>query len=504
MQENIRTEEALRASEARFRKTFEDSVVGIEHILPGGKWLRVNNKLCEILGYSKEELLSLNYKKLTHEDDVEREAELKQKLLNREIQDFSIEKRYIKKDGGYVWAQLSCSLMQEPENNITYIVSIIEDITERKLQEKKLEDAFLKLQESESRLNDAQKLAHVGSFTYDLVTGKIEWSEETFNIFEMDPQKGVPESDIIIRMWHPDDLPWISEVIQDGLDNKKVINFESRLLLPDNKTKYISYVARGIYDSRGKPIKHIGAIADITDRKLQELELLKTLEDLKRSNHELEQFAYVASHDLQEPIRMVSTYTMMLERQLKSHLDEKAKQCMYFITSGAKRMHSLIQDLLAYSRVTSKNEPFISTDLNDMLAEIMREFHIAITDHNVEIISHGLPTVKADPAQIKLVFQNLIQNAIKFRSKERPFIEIRAEKARKEWIFSVKDNGIGIPVDAYEKIFEVFQRLHEKEIYPGSGIGLSICKKVVERHGGKIWVRSEEGKGSEFYFTLPG
>jgi light-regulated signal transduction histidine kinase (bacteriophytochrome) len=287
------------------------------------------------------------------------------------------------------------------------------------------------------------------------------------------------------------------------LENKKVINFESRLLLPGNKIKYINYAARGIYDSNGKPKKLIGAIADITDRKIQELELLSTLEELKRSNHELEQFAYVASHDLQEPIRMVSTYTTMLERKLKNSLDEKTQLYMSFITNGARRMHNLIQDLLAYSRVTAKKDSFVSTDLNEILAEVTREFHIAITDHKAEIISFGLPVVKADPVQIKLVFQNLIQNAIKFRSKEKPVIEISAKQTAKTWVFCIKDNGIGIPEDAYEKIFEVFQRLHEKEIYPGTGIGLSICKKVIERHGGKIWVKSEQGKGSEFCFTLP-
>ncbi|HEX2868147.1 MAG TPA: MEDS domain-containing protein [Ignavibacteriales bacterium] len=230
--------------------------------------------------------------------------------------------------------------------------------------------------------------------------------------------------------------------------------------------------------------------------------LLKTLQELERSNRELEQFAYVASHDLQEPIRMVSVYTKMLEKLLEGRLDERASQCLFFLSDGSRRMHALVQDLLAYSRLTSAIEPFTQADLNEITAEVMRDLQLAITDHKAEIEIGELPVLTADATQMRQLFQNLLQNAIKFKGGADPVISIKAERNGHEWHFTVSDNGIGISPEYSNRIFVIFQRLHEKEKYPGTGIGLSVCKKIVERHGGKIWVESEEGKGSRFHFTI--
>lgn len=373
---------------------------------------------------------------------------------------------------------------------------LFSDITSRK-------NAESALKESESNLREAQSLAHIGTSVYDYVARKYSWTEEAFRIYELDPAKGEPTYEEIVKFLHPDDFNLMMEKIKEAEKTKEPVRFEYRIILPGNRIKHIDYTLRTIFDESGRPVKRIGTAMDITEAKNYRLKLEKTLVDLKRSNHELEQFAYVASHDLQEPIRMVSTYTKMLELQLKDGLNEKQKQYMFFLIDGAKRMHNLIQDLLAYSRVTSKNETFVLTDLNGVMAEIMRDLQVAITDHNAEVICNDLPALKTDPSQIRLVFQNLIQNAIKFNGDKKPVIQINAERKRKEWLFSVKDNGIGIDPEYHERIFVIFQRLYEKEKYPGTGIGLSICKKIVERQGGKIWVESELGKGATFYFTLP-
>lgn len=241
---------------------------------------------------------------------------------------------------------------------------------------------------------------------------------------------------------------------------------------------------------------------EVAIRKHTEELHMNTLKELERSNQELEQFAYIASHDLQEPIRMISVYTKLLEKDLKDKLNERTQQCMYFITDGAKRMHALIQDLLAFSRLASRGETMTETDLNCTMAEIMRDLQVSIIDHKAEVEFDRMPVVKADPTQMRQLFQNLIQNSIKFKGDTNPLIHVTSERTDGEWLFCVRDNGIGISPEYSDRVFEIFQRLHEKERYPGTGIGLAICKKIVERHGGRIWIESEEGKGSAFYFTI--
>ncbi len=242
---------------------------------------------------------------------------------------------------------------------------------------------------------------------------------------------------------------------------------------------------------------------DITERKQAEEDLKKTLADLERSNKELEQFAYVASHDLQEPLRMVSSYTQLLERRYKDKLDADAKEFIAYAVDGANRMQRLIQDLLAYSRVSSRGRPLTPTDCNAVLGHVRINLSVAIEESNARVTHDELPIVMADETQLVQVFQNLIGNAIKFCSEEPPRIHVSAEKNEKEWIFSVRDNGKGIDPQYHERIFVIFQRLQGKGEYPGTGIGLAICKRIIERHGGRIWVESEYGKGSTFYFTIP-
>jgi light-regulated signal transduction histidine kinase (bacteriophytochrome) len=227
------------------------------------------------------------------------------------------------------------------------------------------------------------------------------------------------------------------------------------------------------------------------------------LEELRRSNEELEQFAYVSSHDLQEPLRMISSYLQLLQRRYQGELDERADKYINFAVDGAARMQNLINDLLEFSRVATRAKEPEPTDSEFVLSQTLSNLELYIKQNKATVTHDPLPEVMADNTQLAQVFQNLIANGIKFRGEEAPKIHISAEKKEKEWLFSVKDNGIGIDPQYSEKIFEVFKRLHKKEEYPGTGIGLAICKKIVERHGGRIWVESELGKGSNFYFTLP-
>lgn len=241
---------------------------------------------------------------------------------------------------------------------------------------------------------------------------------------------------------------------------------------------------------------------EIDKHKKTEARMEELLKELKRSNKELEQFAYVASHDLQEPLRMVSSFTQLLEKRYKDKLDEDANDFIHFAVDGAKHMQQLINDLLAYSRVTTRGKAFEPVELEDVLDESLFNLKLSIEESDAKITHEPLSSIKADQSQMVQLFQNLIGNAIKFRGEETPEIHISTEDDVDKWIFQVADNGIGIEPLHNTRIFKVFQRLHERDAYPGTGIGLSICQKIVERHGGEIWVKSEPDRGSKFYFTI--
>lgn len=242
---------------------------------------------------------------------------------------------------------------------------------------------------------------------------------------------------------------------------------------------------------------------EIAERKQAEEKLKRYASELERSNQELQQFACVASHDLQEPLRMVASYTQLLAKRYKGKLDSDADEFIAYAVDGATRMQALINDLLTYSRVGTKGKDFKPIDCKTVLERTLDNLKKAVEESRAELTYEPLPTVMADDVQLGQLFQNLIGNAIKFRSEESPHIHISAERNEDKWIFSVGDNGIGIDPEFTERIFIIFQRLHKRRDYPGTGIGLAVCKKIVERHGGRIWVESKPEKGSTFYFTIP-
>ncbi len=244
----------------------------------------------------------------------------------------------------------------------------------------------------------------------------------------------------------------------------------------------------------------IGLVTDITKRKKVENEILELNRKLLISNKELENFAHVASHDLQEPLRMVSSFTQLLELQYSDRLDDRAREYIRFAVDGAKRMYDLLNGLLAYSRIQRKGKVFTPVDLNHVLDNVLKTLAITIKERTAIIKADKLPLINADESQMNQLFQNLISNGIKF-SNGSPRIYVSSRTEKDKYVFSVKDEGIGIEPQYFERIFQIFQRLFPKDQYEGTGIGLSICKSIVERHQGKIWVESEPGKGSTFYFT---
>jgi light-regulated signal transduction histidine kinase (bacteriophytochrome) len=235
----------------------------------------------------------------------------------------------------------------------------------------------------------------------------------------------------------------------------------------------------------------------------REQELNNIIEDLKRSNEDLQQFAYVASHDLQEPLRAIVSFSQLLEEKYIDKLDKDGKEFISFITNGAKKMNVLIKDLLTYSRITTHAEPPALHDLDEILKDALYNLHEAIKESGAKVTYDKMPILKVDRTQFLQLFQNFISNAIKFRRNIPPVIHIGVREGNVAWLFSIKDNGIGIESKYFDRLYNIFYRLHTQEEYPGTGIGLPICKKIIQRYGGKIWVESEVGKGTTFYFTIP-
>jgi light-regulated signal transduction histidine kinase (bacteriophytochrome) len=243
--------------------------------------------------------------------------------------------------------------------------------------------------------------------------------------------------------------------------------------------------------------------AEIEERAEIQRQLNRTVAELERSNTELEQFAYVASHDLQEPLRMVASYVQLLERRYADKLDDDAREFVAFAVDGATRMKRLINDMLTFSRVGTRARPFKPTDLNAVVDMVLANLKPTIEEQGATVNCEALPTVECDEMQLVQLLQNLVANGIKFRGDDPPEVNIGVEVGDDEWVLTVRDNGIGIEPQYYKRIFVIFQRLHGKKEYTGTGIGLAVCKKIVERHGGRIWVESEPGKGAAFKFTLP-
>jgi PAS domain S-box-containing protein len=286
------------------------------------------------------------------------------------------------------------------------------------------------------------------------------------------------------------------------LQQKEYIRYEDMALeTSDGRRIQVEFISNVYRVNHQKVIQC--NIRDISERKQTEEKLARIMADLESSNKELEQFAYVASHDLQEPLRMVSSYTQLLAQRYEGQLDDTARKYIHYAVDGAIRMQTLINDLLAYSRVGTRSQPLAPTDSHSALGEAIRNLVVMIEENHAIVTNDDLPTVRADASQLVLVFQNLLANAIKFRREDLPRVHVSAQDHGREWVFSVQDNGIGIAPQHAKRVFVIFQRLHTREEYPGTGIGLAVCQRIVERHGGKIWFESEPGKGATFFFTLP-
>ncbi|MDP8940406.1 MAG: PAS domain S-box protein [Actinomycetota bacterium] len=447
--------------------------------------IEANAAYQDLLGYSAGEMQELTLDDLVAHDResigdyTRRIAEEGQHLIG--------ERQHRCKNGSLVDVVASASVISYGGRRAMSVV--VHDITERKRAEEKL-------MRSESSLRAAQRMAHLGDWEYGLDEDRGRWSDELYRIFGFAPQEFVPAYRIFFDLVHPDDRRAVRREVFGALRGGRQSSRDYRIVRSDGEVRSGHTEYRVVRDGSGRPVSMAGTLQDITERKRME-------EDPRRSNEELEQFAYIASHDLQEPLRMVSSYTQLLARRCKGQLDEDADEFIGYAVDGAERMQRLVNGLLTYSRVGTRGKEFSPTDLAIAVEAATANLRLAIEESGAPVTFDTLPTVIGDRTQLTQLFQNLIGNAVKFRGAEPPEIHVGAERRNEEWVISVRDNGIGIDPRYADKVFVIFKRLHGWGEYEGTGLGLAICKRIVERHGGRMWVESAPGEGSTFYFTLP-
>jgi PAS domain S-box-containing protein len=306
-----------------------------------------------------------------------------------------------------------------------------------------------------------------------------------------------------VEALHPDDRKRVMDALIRHVNGDASYDIDYRIRRKDGEYAYWNSRGKLVLNSAGKKTGWMGVVSDITHRKHAEASLLKLNEDLEHSNKELEQFAYVVSHDLQEPLRTITSYTQLLAKRYENRLDQDAQEFIRYVVDGASRMQRLIQDLLSYARITTSASPFVSVDLSAAFEEAVANLHAAIAESAAVVTKNGLPTITGDYRQMVQILQNLIGNGIKFRKNGGPpQVHVFAKKMEEAWTISVRDNGIGIEPKYFDRIFVIFQRLHGKQDFSGNGIGLALCQKIMDRHGGRIWVESTPGEGATFCFAI--
>ncbi len=495
----------LDRTRARYQDLFETAPDGYLVTDSEGTIQEVNQAAARLLGASTSEMKGNPFSALLLPAYKEGYLQLLTSLNagTRALPNWEVEIRALA--GRRFWASVTAAASYDEQGRIVGLRWLISDITPRRRAEEAL-------RESQHRLTIATDAAQLGIHDYDITSGTIQWDARMRKLWGM--AEGEPITfDTFMAGLHEEDRAPTKAALDKALDPAGDGSFcaEYRVISrSDGKERWVAATGKVSFE-QGRAVRLVGTAQDISERKRAEMDLRRANEglaqaadELARSNKDLEQFAYVASHDLQEPLRMVTGFLQLLRDRYKEQLDAKAQEYISFSVDGANRMSNLIKDLLDYSRAGAKEMEKAAVDLSAVAKYIQANLRATIAESDAVITVDPLPTVVADLGQMRQLLQNLVANAIKFRLEgRRPEIRISARRDGAHWVFQVKDNGIGIPPAQRDRIFVIFQRLHAREKYAGTGIGLAICKKIVERHGGRIWVESQPQEGSTFFFTLP-
>lgn len=494
IRESKKADEALKKSEGQLKEAQRLSKVGDWEWEMENDIVTWSDELYNIVG------LDLEKPAPTYRDHPKFYTKESFDLLNNAVETsivsgepYNLLLELIRVDGEHRWVDAHGEPVKNDNGQVIGFRGTVQDITERKKAEEKYKLSQKLFQDIIDGYPDAIFVKDTeGSFI--TVNKKLE---ELLGI-KREEVKGKTDYDIISM----EDADSYREHDRIVLEKEEPAQFEEEADLIDGRHIYLANKFP-LYDTNDKLYGVASISADITELKKAESEIRETLRNLSQSNKELEQFAYITSHDLREPLRMIVSFLQLLERRYKDQLDKDAKEFIEYAVNGAKRLDNMTNDLLQYSRITSEKRMVTLVDFEKVLEEALINLKVPIEESNVEITHDPLPKIKGDAQRKVQLFQNLIANAIKYRSNETPKIHISVKKEKHYYVFSIKDNGIGMAPEHLERIFTIFQRLHINEEYEGTGIGLAIAQKIVQQHDGEIWAESELGKGSTFYFTIP-
>ena len=501
-----RAEKARAEADARYRSVVRTIDEGLLLVGRDGQILMNNPAAHHILGLGEDDSYGRiagtpRYRVVREDGTPFPEPELPERaVLRTGIPVTGVIQGIARPDGETRWYSVNARAAEHAGDTVETVVVSFTDVTEQRKAE-------AELRASEKQLQNAQQIARIGSWKWDIAADEIDWSDELYRIFGLTPDAFEPTYENYIQHIHPDDRETVNTTVQQAIEQRESYELDHRVQQADGTVRYVHSIGEVVLGDDGEPVALQGTAQDVTERHKAERAMERYADDLEERNAELEQFAYVASHDLQEPLRMVSSFLQLLQRRYADQLDETADEYIEYAVDGAKRMQVLIRDLLAYSRVGTRGKPFKPVDMNRTLEVVLTDLGPALGDVDADVQAEPLPTISADETQMRQLLQNLIANAIKFRDDDPPEVRVSAEKVQEGdepvWRFAVADNGIGIDPQYEDRIFQIFQRLHTRDEYEGTGIGLAMCKKIVERHGGRIWFESEPGDGTTFYFTIP-
>ncbi len=495
-----RDEAALRASEEQFRRIVTTAQEGIWQIDADGITTYVNQRMAEMLGCSVDDMRGAPVTRFLDAESREIVAASWERRRLGIAERYDL--RFVTADGTLRWASLSTNPLFDERGGYAGALAMVADITERRAAEEAV-------RRSRDELDAILRGIADGLYVQTMAGETLYANQAAARMLGYETAEELVHSPLAMRNDRIQILDEHGEPFPlDALPNRRIWRGESyaealvRARYADGSERWGIVKAVPLCDDGGAPNAVTVVINDITERRRAE-ELQRQAENLSRSNAALQEFAYVASHDLQEPLRMVASYTRLLQRRYHGKLDSAADEFIGYAVDGAQRMKQLITDLLAYSRVETQGRPPEPVDLGVALAEAQQNLRFAIDEAGAAIRVGPLPVLLADSTQIGQLFQNLLGNAIKFRGERPPRVNVTARRERDRWLIAVEDNGIGVPPEFAERIFGAFQRLHTRDEYEGSGIGLAVCKKIVERHGGRIWVEPGTEGGARFCLTLP-
>jgi PAS domain S-box-containing protein len=503
--EKRRMEEELRQANVYNRSLIEASVDPLVTISADGKITDVNRATEQVTGRSRGELIGTDFSDYFTEPDKAR-AGYRQVFALGFVTDYPLALRH--RDGHVADVLYNASVYRDEAGEVLGAFAAARDITERKLAEEKL-------RHSEHGLAEAQRIAHLGNWELDLVHNVLHWSDEIYRIFEIDPDKFGASYEAFLNGIHPDDRDMVNKAYTDSVASQVPYNIVHRLQMPDGRIKYVNEMCETYYDGDGKPLLSVGTVHDITEQKLAEEEVkalnreleqrvIERTAQLEVANKELEAFSYSVSHDLRAPLRAIDGFSHILLEDYQDKLDDEGKRLLNVVRDNTNKMGQLIDDILKFSRAGRLELTPVEIDMEKMAHEVFEELQPAVDESKLQLEIEALPHAAGDRAMMRQVFVNLLSNALKFsRNREPARIKVGCSVAGDETIYYVQDNGAGFDMQFVDKLFGVFQRLHGVTEFEGTGIGLAIVKRIIARHGGRVWAEGKVDGGATMYFALP-